>query len=120
MINKFLKKINSLINHDLALLVQWLRSNKITSKTDTSKTEIVIFRPKHKIITKHLNFRISGGKNNLIHKCEIPRSYPTQALRMARTYKLSTDETKQGSWPTSQNMALNPKISFKDNLFFNI
>ena len=28
LINKLLKKINSLINHDLALLVQWLRANK--------------------------------------------------------------------------------------------
>ena len=63
LINKSLKKINSLINHDLALLVQWLRANKIS--LNTSKTEIVIFRPKHKIITKHLNFRMSGGKINL-------------------------------------------------------
>ena len=50
LINKSLKKINSLINHDLALLVQWLRANKIS--LNTSKTEIVIFKPKHKIITK--------------------------------------------------------------------
>ena len=63
LINKSLKKINSLINHDLALLVQWLRANKIS--LNTSKTEIIIFRPKHKIITKHLNFRISGEKINL-------------------------------------------------------
>ena len=58
-----LKKIHSLVNHDLALLVQWLRANKIS--LNTSKTEIIIFRPKHKIITKHLNFRISGEKINL-------------------------------------------------------
>ena len=63
LINKSLKKINSLINHDLALLVQWLRANKIS--LNTSKTEIIIFRPKHKIITKYLNFRISGEKMNL-------------------------------------------------------
>ena len=63
LINKLLKKINSLINHDLALLVQWLRANKIS--LNTSKTEIIIFRPKHKIITKHLNFRISEEKINL-------------------------------------------------------
>ena len=63
LINKSLKKINSLINHDLALLIQWLRANKIS--LNTSKTEIIIFRPKHKIITKHLNFRISGEKINL-------------------------------------------------------
>ena len=62
LINKSLKKINSLINHDLALLI-WLRANKIS--LITSKTKIIIFRRKHKIITKHLNFRISEKKNNL-------------------------------------------------------
>ena len=63
LIDKSLKKINTLINHDLALLVQWLRANKIS--LNTSKTEIVIFRPKQKTINKHLNFRISGEKINL-------------------------------------------------------
>ena len=58
-----MKKINTLINHDLALLVQWLRANKIS--LNTSKTETVIFRPKQKTINKHLNFRISGEKINL-------------------------------------------------------
>ena len=50
LINKLLKKVNSLINHDLALLVQWLRANKIS--LNTSKTEIIIFRPKYKTVTK--------------------------------------------------------------------
>ena len=63
LINKSLKQINKLINHDLSLLVQWLRSNKIS--LNTSKTEIVIFRPKRKSITKHLNFRISSEKKNI-------------------------------------------------------
>ena len=57
LIKKSLKQINKLINHDLALLVQWLRSNKIS--LNTSKTEILLFR---KTITKHLNFRISGER----------------------------------------------------------
>ena len=50
------KKINSCINHELALLIQWLRANKIS--LNATKTEIVIFRPKHKSIAKHMNFRI--------------------------------------------------------------
>ena len=62
LINKSLKQINKLINHDLSLLVQWLRSNKIS--LNTSKTEILIFRPKGKSITKHINFRITGKKIN--------------------------------------------------------
>ena len=58
--NKSLKQINKLINHDLAPLVQWLRSNKIS--LNISKTEILLLRPKGKTITKHLNFRISGER----------------------------------------------------------
>ena len=50
------------MNHDLSLLVQWLRLNKVS--LNTSKTEILIFRPKGKSITKHFNFRISGEKIN--------------------------------------------------------
>ena len=48
------------INHDLSLVVQWLRSNKISLKED--KTKLVLFSPKRKQITKHLNFQISGKK----------------------------------------------------------
>ena len=60
LINKSLKQINKLTNHHLALLVQWFRSNKISP--NTSKTETLLFRPKRKTITKHLNFRISGER----------------------------------------------------------
>ena len=57
-----LKKINRQINHDLSLITHWLRANKISLNTTT--TEIIIFRPKKKQITKHLNFKISGQKVN--------------------------------------------------------
>ena len=57
---KSLKKINKQVNQDLALICRWLRANKIS--LHTSKTEIIIFRPKQKQITKHLSFRISGQK----------------------------------------------------------
>lgn len=59
--DKSIKKINKHINHDLKLLTEWLKANQILN---TDKTEIVIFRPKHKIIKKHLNFWISGQKVN--------------------------------------------------------
>ena len=55
--------INKLINHSVALLVQWLQANKISF--NTSKTELVLFRPKGNAITKNLNFRISGKKVKL-------------------------------------------------------
>ena len=62
-INKSLIIINKLINHSLAPLVQWLQANKIS--LNTSKTELVLFRPKGNAITKNLNFRISGKKVKL-------------------------------------------------------
>ena len=55
-----MKRINKHINHDLSLIVQLLRSNKISLNAD--KTELVIYSPKRKQITKHLTFRISGQK----------------------------------------------------------
>ena len=58
--SKSLKDINKKINHDLSNLVQWLRANRIS--LNVKKTDIVIFKPKQKIITKNLNFRISGQK----------------------------------------------------------
>ena len=64
--NKSLKNINRYINHDLSLIVQWLWANRIC--LNQAKTEIIIFWPKGKIITKHLNFRISGQKINPINQ----------------------------------------------------
>ena len=53
-----MKKIKRYINHDLKLTVHWFRANRISLNAD--KTEIIIFRPQGKDITKKLNFRISG------------------------------------------------------------
>ena len=59
LVDNSLKKVNKHINHDLKLFTTWLRANRIS--LNTSKTEILLFRPKSKRnITKHLNFRISG------------------------------------------------------------
>ena len=59
LVDNSLKKVNKHINHDLKLLTTWLRANRIS--LNTSKTKILLFRPKSKSnITKHLNFRISG------------------------------------------------------------
>jgi len=55
---KSLKELNRIVNRDLALLVHWLRANKIS--LNTSKTEIILFRTIRTKITKHLNFRLSG------------------------------------------------------------
>ena len=50
----------------ISLIVQWLRSNKISLNAD--KTEIIIFRSKRKQITKYLNFRTSDQKINVSNK----------------------------------------------------
>ena len=55
-----LKLINKYINHDLKLIVHWLRANRIS--LNVSKTEIVLFRTKNKKINRKLNFRLSGQK----------------------------------------------------------
>ena len=60
LINKSLKKIVSYVNHDLALITDWLRANKIS--LNTNKTKILIYKPKTMKIYKKLNFRISGQK----------------------------------------------------------
>ena len=53
-------------NHDLPVIAQWLRSNKIS--LNANKTEIIIFRSKWKQITKYLNFQLSGQKINVSNK----------------------------------------------------
>ena len=48
--------------------MQWLRANRIS--LNANKTELLIFRPKSKSITKQLNFRISGQKINPVNKAK--------------------------------------------------
>ena len=48
------------VNRDLKLTVEWVRANNLS--LNANKTEIIIFKPRNKTITKHLNFRISGQK----------------------------------------------------------
>ena len=64
--SKSLKKINKDINRNLSQTMQWLRVNRIS--LNAKKTELIIFRPKNKSITKLLNFRISGQKINTVNK----------------------------------------------------
>ena len=60
LIDKSLKKINKHVNRDLKLTVDWIRTNKLS--LNVSKTEIVLFKPKNKKITKQLNVRVIGQK----------------------------------------------------------
>ena len=66
--SKSLKKINKYINHDLSQIAQWLIANRIS--LNAKKTELIIFRPKNKSITKYLNVRISGQKINPVNKAK--------------------------------------------------
>ena len=58
--DKSVEKVNEQINTELKLVVQWIRANKLS--LNISKIELVIFKPKNKIMTKRLNFHISGQK----------------------------------------------------------
>ena len=60
---KSMKKIIKHINRDLKLVVGW-----INRSLNTSKTELVIFKSKNKIITKGLNFRIIGQKTKTSYR----------------------------------------------------
>ena len=60
LIDKSLKKINIPINRHLKLTVDWIRANKVS--LNASKTEIVLFKPRNKKITKQLHFCVTGQK----------------------------------------------------------
>ena len=97
--DKSMKKINKHVNTDLKLVVQWSRTNKLS--LNTSKTELVIFKPKYKIITKHLNFRISGQKT------------------LEHAFDKTKKATKLQHWPVIKNSVLCTETS-KNNISFNI
>ena len=60
------ERVNKQVNQDLVLICWWFWANKIS--LNTSKTEIIFFRPQQKQITKHRNFRISLQKINTCSK----------------------------------------------------
>ena len=70
-INKSMKRIKKHINHDLSLISQCLGSNKIILNAD--KTELVIFSPKRKQITKFLLKKkyYSIFNSHLIYACQV-------------------------------------------------
>ena len=51
------------VNHDLSVLCQWLRANKITLKYQQNRNHNFLTKEEANI-TKHLNFRINGQKIN--------------------------------------------------------
>ena len=64
--SKSLKDINKKVNHDLKNIVEWVRAYKIS--LNFSKTELILFRSKNKLINKKMNFRISGQKVEMVKK----------------------------------------------------
>ena len=51
------------VNHDLSVLCQWLRANKISLKYQQNRNHNFLTKEEANI-TKHLNFRINGQKIN--------------------------------------------------------
>ena len=68
-----MKKINRHKNHDLKLIAHWLRVNRISLNSD--KTEIMIFRPKGKDITKKTKFQVKWPANIYLKTSEVSRFY---------------------------------------------
>ena len=60
---KKLGAIESVINHELKLLFQWLRSNKLS--LNKTKTELIIFRSPCKHLPRELDIRINKYKLKL-------------------------------------------------------
>ena len=58
--NNSLKYINNKINLDLRFLNNWLKANKIS--LNTSKTELILFKQKSKIINFNLKIKFNGKK----------------------------------------------------------
>ena len=79
--NDSLKKINIYINHDLFEIAQWLRANRIS--LNEAKTEIILFHPKGKNITKNLNFRISAQKINPVKQSKYLGIYVDEHLELS-------------------------------------
>ena len=70
--------------------MQWLRANRIS--LNGNKTELIIFRPKKKSFTKHLNFRIRGQKINPVNKAKYLGIYLDEHLTW--NFQLIQIETK--------------------------
>ena len=57
---KSLKKLNRQVNHEMNLVCEWLRSNKIS--LNPSKTDILLFKSNKKKITRQMKFKVDGHK----------------------------------------------------------
>ena len=77
-------------------------SEQIFKSLNTSKTELVIFKPKNKIITKHLNFRISGQK--------IKPSPQVKYLEIILQDDLQVETKKETKKETSRSTGLLSKV----------
>ena len=56
-INKSLKRLNKLLNSDLKNITNWLNANKIS--LNVSKTELIIFKPKRKLLDFNMEIKLN-------------------------------------------------------------
>ena len=76
--------------------------------SNASNTEIILFRPKIKTITKHLNFRISGQKVNIVKQTKYLGIYLNEHLTW--TFQLDQIKSKLSRSCVFCNFWLNLKI----------
>ena len=93
---------------------QQLRSNKIS--LNASKTELIIFKHKQTIITKHVNFRISGQKINTTTIVKYLGVYLKDSLTWEKHFKNLIP--KRNKAIGLQGKTLHAKISLKSDVLF--
>ena len=63
--NKKLKTIETVLNHELKKIVDWLRANKLS--LNEIKTEFIIFRSPQKLLTTNISIKLNKFKLTPVH-----------------------------------------------------
>ena len=117
LIDKSLKKINKYISRDLKCIVDWIRAKL---SLNTSKTEIVLFKTRNKIITKCLNFCISRQKIELSKSVKYLGIILQDDLSWNLHLSQLCKKLSQGIGLLSKNQILYAKTFTKNNVLLNL
>ena len=92
---KKLGTIESIINYQLKLLVQWLQSNKLSS--NETKTELIIFRSPWKNLPLEPDIRITNYKLKLHSHIKYPGTPTDKVLSWNKQIDICTKQTRASS-----------------------
>ena len=116
LIAKQLKRINRYLDRDLKLVFEWIKANKLS--INTSKTELMIFKSRHKKVNKHLNFRINGKKLQPSSQIKYLGVILQDDLHWTKHLVNLKKESKLQHWPTFEDQTLRTKTSLANNILF--